>query len=206
MAISGANAPSELQDSGKNLQKSILADGTVYYKIYSAYEEYENEYLNTNFYILNPNVIPVLIISTPEIYFKGLIPYKGQLLSLRHILDKVDSTSSLPKINLFIIPTVEMHEGQFMGSGLLSIYVDYNTYYDIYGLQGKDLAEVINYKYYQRTKGEFFYLDGTETLTNRNYRIFFIPKNVDIIYDKTILNRVKYTYTIRFTSAVRGNC
>ena len=206
MSVFGIDAPPNIFDPSLNVQKSIYFDGTIYYKIYASFEDYENDY-NSGFYNTNPNVIPALIISTPELYFKGLIPYKGGLLSIRNILDSADSTSTLPKINLFIIPLVETTGNQFLGSGKLSIYVDYNTYYDIYGLFGKDLAEVINYRYYQNKLGEYFYLDGQDNvITNRFYRIFFIPKTVDVVYDRTVLNRVKYIYTIRYTSVVKGEC
>lgn len=206
MAVNGTDAPSNLYDNTKGLQESIYAAGKVYYKIYAAYEDYENEYLNTTFYRDNTNVIPALIITTPELYFKGLLPYKGELLSIRNILDNLDSTSTLPKINFFIIPMVVNTGQQFAGSGMLSIYIDYNTYVDIYGIYGKDLAEVINYKYYQPRKGEYFYLTNFDQITQRVYTIYFVPKTTDILYERTVLNRIKFNYTIRYTSVVKSNC
>lgn len=121
--------------------KSPFIDNT-YYKFYSSYDNYFDDYSNFQELFDSSNIIPILIISYPEIYKTGNILFRNKSVSIREVLS--GEANEIPNINMFVFLDIEYLRGQFFGYGEFNINVDTNVDWDIYGLYSKDVLSLVS--------------------------------------------------------------
>lgn len=159
------------------------------YKFILKYEDAAN--------ITERNIIPVLLITTPDQYFKGKILYKGQFVDITTLLIKQQNTTEvIPKINFFVIPhIIQIDKGNF-GSIFFDLKIDYVTDFDTYGIMSKEIDSLLKLHYFRTCPGEHHYI------TSQHTNLYFLPKSERVLNQDSLLNRLSQLFDIRFCKLV----
>ncbi len=98
--------------------------------------------------ITDPAIIPVLVITAPDQYYKGKVIYKGTFTDLKSILINSEPEGDLPqKINFYVIPKCDSITGNIMGSLTYSLDIDYVADFDVYGFIADEVSSIVKRMY-----------------------------------------------------------
>jgi hypothetical protein len=150
--------------------------------------------------ITNPNILPVLVITQPDMYLNGKILYRGQFVDLRTVLikEKTSNDDLIGKIKFFVIPQLVGIQGSNLGSINYDLKVDYMTDFDTYGFMSKEIDSILKRHYFKRFKGDYYWIHGPYNNSN----LFFVPTVARVLNQSSLLNRIAQSYKIRFCSLI----
>lgn len=139
--------------------------------------------------ITDNSIIPVLLVTTPEMYMNGRILYKGKYQDLKTFL--ITDKRSSSKIRFFVVPQVKTIQGNFLGTLTYNISIDYISQYDPYGFIADEINQIIKLLYYKKRSGNYYHFDV------EGKQFFFVPNTITPIDSGAILNRIYHTYSVR---------
>lgn len=139
--------------------------------------------------ITDPNIIPVHLVTLTDKYKKGNILYKNSFIDLKTLLI---SDEYQKKCNFYVVPRVDLLNGNRAGTLKYTVDVDYNSDFDIYGYIAAEISELLKLLYYRKVSGDFHYM----TLPD-DRKIFFVPESINKIANGAILGRIKHSFNIR---------
>jgi hypothetical protein len=164
----------------------------IKYQFIRRYEQAES--------INDPNTLPVLVVTQPDMYLNGKILYRGQFVDLRTVLikEKTSNDELIGKIKFFVIPHLTGIQGSNLGSINYDLKVDFVADFDTYGFMSKEIDSILKRHYFKKFKGDYYYINGPDNYSN----LFFIPTNSRVLNQASLLNRIAQSYRIRFCSLV----
>lgn len=141
--------------------------------------------------VVNLNTtIPVLIITTPDIYMEGKVIYQDKFVDLKTMI--LTELRTAKKINFFIIPQIINVIGSYINDITYYVNIDYVKEYDPYNFIADELNQLIRKLYFKETCGDYYYYE-------EEYRKFqFVPKTtLNINTPGAIISRIRQDFIIK---------
>jgi len=135
------------------------------------------------------SIIPVLLVTTPQMYFTGKILYKDKYQDLKTML-VTDKRTTIP-INYYVIPNIQSINGNHLGTLNYNLTIDAIANKDPYGFISDEINQIVKLLYYKKRSGDYY------SFSVDNKPFFFVPNLINIIDNGAIMKRIQQSYSIR---------
>ncbi len=139
--------------------------------------------------INDDSIIPVLLVTTPQMYYQGRILYKGKYQDLKSFL--VTNKRSHKRVKFFVTPDVNQIQGNYLGTLTYKVNIDSLAIHDPYGFIADEINQIVKLLYYKKQSGHYY------SFTIDDKPFFFVPQTITTIDHGAILRRLLHTYSIR---------
>ena len=139
--------------------------------------------------INDDTIIPVLLVTAPQMYFTGKILYKDRYQDLKTML--VSDKRTTKAIHYYVIPYANTINGNHLGSIIYNVNIDAMANIDIYGFISDEINQIIKLLYYKQKCGNYY------SFSVDSKPFFFVPNSITNIDTGAILKRTLQTYSIR---------
>lgn len=140
--------------------------------------------------ITDNTIIPVLFITTANMYMDGKILYKNKFQDLNTLYATDKLTTK--RINFFLIPETKEIIGNAQGQLRYIVNIDYIKEYDPYTIIAEEINRIIKKFYQLEPCGNYHQAEDS------GKKLFFVPKAITPIVDsKAEIARIRHDIVIR---------